>query len=42
MEGVVKFVVLCVVLWALFFGVSCNGRRYQVACNQQQGVYLSQ
>lgn len=41
MEDVVKFVLLIVVLWALFFGVSWNGHHYQIACNQTQGVYIS-
>lgn len=41
MADVVKFVVLCAALAALAFGVTVDGRHYQVACNQAQGIYLS-
>lgn len=41
MEDVVKFVLFMMFLWALFFGVSCNGKRYQVRCSSDQGVYFS-
>ncbi len=42
MEGVIKFVILCLALGALFFGVSCGGKHYQVRCSQEQGLHLGQ
>lgn len=36
--GIVSFILFVIVVWALLFGVTIDGRHYGVSCSTERGV----
>lgn len=38
--GCLSFIVFCLVVWALLFGVSYGGKHYGLSCSADKGVEI--
>ena len=38
--GCLRVILLVLVLWALIFGVTWNGRHYEIGCSCDKGVHV--
>ena len=38
--GCLSLIALCLVVWALFFGVTIGGKHYGLSCTRKEGVRI--